>query len=109
MKKLIMLVVLGSLFLIGCERSPAQGYVDYGYVIPKENQEKAAKFIEATSAAANPKSDEEGEDLVKQVEKTALKIYGKMVIGIYYGGDFTPYDELAPVDKKRCDDYGKVK
>jgi len=105
MKKSI-LILLCVFFLVGCS-SGGKGYVDYGYIIPQENQEKAAKFIKETCEAANPKSDEEGEDLVQQVERTAAKLYGKMVIGIRDGKDFTPYDELTPRDKKRCDEYGK--
>lgn len=36
-------------------------------------QDKLAKFIIDCSAAANPKSDEEGEDLVAQCEKTGIR------------------------------------
>jgi len=44
--------------------------------------EDAASFIVKCSKAANPMSDEEGEDLVQQCEDTAKRIYGTRE---YYG------------------------
>lgn len=102
MKKLSILFLCG-IFLVGCDK----GRVGYGVIIPKEDQEKAAKFIAEVCEKANPKSDEEGEDLVKQAEETALQIYGKKTVGIWDNRDFTPYDNLSDYDKKRCDQFGK--
>ncbi len=66
MKKLILI----SIFLIGCS--------DTEIVIPvctTEHQKQLSEFIILCAKAANPMSDEEGEDLVKQCEMTGKNIY----------------------------------
>ena len=106
MKNCIFLIVMCS-FLIGCQQD--QGYPTYEFAIDKENVDKAAEFIAKTCEAANPKSDEEGEDLVARVEETAMKLYGTRMIGMRdRRGKFTPYDQLSDYDKKRCDVFKKT-
>lgn len=41
-------------------------------------RERAATFIIECAGAANPHSDEEGEDLVRQCEQTATRLYGRL-------------------------------
>ena len=110
MNKIFLLSLIIFCFT-GCRSiDQERGVVEYGYVIPPENLEKAATFIEKTCEAANPKSDEEGEDLVNRVELTAFQLFGKRVIGIkdYKGSiHFTPYNDLGKYDKDRCDKYLK--
>ncbi len=41
-------------------------------------RDRAAAFIIQCASAANPHSDEEGEDLVRQCEQTATRLYGRL-------------------------------
>lgn len=70
MKKLFILA-----FLVACSADPPVPIV---YSVRKcstmEHGERLAKFIIDCAAAANPKSDEEGEDLVAQCQETAEEI-----------------------------------
>ena len=70
MRKL--LAILPALLLTGCG--------DYGYIHTKTvftDTEKAAEFIVKCAEAANPLSDEEGEDLVAECKFTAKELYGE--------------------------------
>ena len=93
MSKILLALIL-LIFLFGCEdedrvQAPP-GYMCYDAYYSKEsgncssrahiyrrncNTEKRAKFIIDCARAANPMSDEEGEDLVKQCEKTSRNLF----------------------------------
>jgi len=107
MKNIIVLLILCMICLAGCGDNATRGRVVYRPRIPEENVEKAAAYITEWCEAANPKSDEEGEDLLEQAEETSMKLYGKKVIGVLMqdGYEFVPYDELGEYDKKRCDKF----
>jgi len=87
MSKLVLLVTL--LAVTGCDNEPtsptAAGYkceryggrncvIGYQYKMVCD-QESRAKFIIDCSKAANPMSDEEGEDLVKQCSWTSQDLF----------------------------------
>lgn len=48
--------------------------------IPEDKKEEAAKFIIDVCRESNPKSDEEPEDMIRQAQTTAEKIYGIDVV-----------------------------
>lgn len=58
--------------------------------------------MRATCEAANPRSDEEGEDLVAQVERSALRLFGESTLCARnwtpggYGGDWIPIEQAPP-------------
>lgn len=56
------------------------------YVIKPENTEKAAEFIKDLCEKSNPKSDEEPEDMIRQAEYTALKLYGEKITEVLEDG-----------------------
>ncbi|ALM62114.1 hypothetical protein AXI64_gp122 [Vibrio phage qdvp001] len=62
------------LFLSGCNTSKDHWSLRSSTTLNGSSQ--AAEFIINCAEAANPLSDEEGEDLVSQCERTATKIYG---------------------------------
>lgn len=61
----------------------------------------ASTFIIECAKAANPMSDEEGEDLVRQCEITAESLYGTRVY--YIWDDYSVYCETKSVhDTRQC-------
>lgn len=87
MKKNLTLLSVG-LFLTACDEVAPKGYFcdfqgrDISSCKKDENpyrlncdQEKRSVFILNCAKAANPMSDEEGEDLVKQCEDTSKNIF----------------------------------
>lgn len=58
--------------LLGCNDVP---HVQAQCVIDAEQREAAAAFVIGCAAAANPLSDEEGEDLVAQCEASAARLF----------------------------------
>jgi len=68
MKKLF---ILPSLVACFSDPSPV---IQFEPGCTMEHSERVAKFIVDCATAANPRSDEEGEDLVAQCQKTAEKI-----------------------------------
>ena len=83
---------VGILFILiavaSCGEIPPKGYECYNNKIRCEeeyftkkpvqycpNPERQAEFIIACAKAANPMSDEEGEDLVKQCEWTSQNLF----------------------------------
>ncbi len=73
MKNITLLVLPLVVLLTGCNQQ------HYGYVSTSKefvDVDKAANFIVACAAAANPLSDEEGEDLVVECKHTARELYG---------------------------------
>ena len=69
-------LILTVLLLCSCERPPC---ITQKYEIAPEDKEKVAKFITDLCEKSNPKSDEEPEDMIKQAEATAFKLFGKPV------------------------------
>ncbi len=53
-------------------------------VCDSQTAERRAEFIVQCSTAANPHSDEEGEDLVSQCEKTAKNLFCRKEKSLYY-------------------------
>jgi hypothetical protein len=79
------LLLIALVFIIqGCENKATFGTKKYTKIL-KEDREKASQFILTCAKNANPMSDEEGEDLVKQCQRTAEKIFGTVVFGFCYG------------------------
>ena len=81
MKKV--LLILGALVLTGCNDYDTKWYISSKNSIM--GSDKAAEFIVKCAQAANPLSDEEGEDLVQQCESTAKSIYATKVWYAYQG------------------------
>ena len=54
MKYIIVLSILCMVCFAGCGDNHNRGAVKYGTVIPEENREAAAAFIEKACVAANP-------------------------------------------------------
>ncbi len=81
------------------------------YLDCSENKSEVAKFIVDCAKAANPMSDEEGEDLVEACDKSAKSIFCKEVNGFCYrtngrSSAFKPCSEaLTFSEKEAC---GKV-
>ena len=101
MKKVI-LPIVAVLALAACE--------DVKKVSSKTeivDSDKAARFIVDCAKAANPMSDEEGEDLVYQCELTAKKIYGATVYYIWH--DYSMHCESKTVmEAQNCWDENKA-
>lgn len=73
--KHISLVVIVLFFVIGCgDNLPTEEtrIADIPYC--EDHRTQLADFVLTCALNANPKSDEEGEDLVEQCEKTGLKV-----------------------------------
>lgn len=84
MSKIVSLAAL-ALLLAGCKEPPPPGYKCWrGFpecssaqierILECDNSERA-KFIIDCAKAANPMSDEEGEDLILQCEKTSESLF----------------------------------
>ena len=68
------------LLLVGCpppEPEPPSHYVTHRKAMPPEMRERYARFVVECATAANPRSDEEGEDLVQQCEDTGFRVLGE--------------------------------
>lgn len=92
-----LILILSLIILTSCEEKgvniPA-GYkcANYGFnskcksndYLFKEkcNKDKIAKFIIDCAKAANPMSDEEGEDLVAECRKTGIQLFCEITFGI---------------------------
>lgn len=88
MKKILLITAL--LILLGCDETPLipPGYeceflgshcrIGYAYKLKCERN-KQADFILTCALNANPLSDEEGEDLVEQCEKTSKNLFCEKV------------------------------
>jgi hypothetical protein len=71
----LVLLLTTILIFIGCEgKINISTTVDN--IIPQDKTIVASEFILTCAKNANPLSDEEGEDLVKQCQFTAEKIFG---------------------------------
>lgn len=72
---------------LGCEESgPEWGHVSMGPWCGADSQAKRAEFVVRCAEAANPKSDEEGEDLVKECAEQAEVIYCTHRPFVHFGG-----------------------
>lgn len=70
-------LLLLPLFLVSCKPFVRR---ETRYELPDEEAKaKCANLIVEICTASNPKSDEEPEDMIKQAEETAMKMYGKPV------------------------------
>lgn len=63
-----------AITLIACREPPPPPRITFDRHCSMEQSERVAKFIVDCAEAANPKSDEEGEDLVEQCEETAKNV-----------------------------------
>jgi hypothetical protein len=70
MKLLLSVAII--LTLIGCEEVEQSQFV---YVCPTSTIEKRADFIKSSIKNANNMSDEEMEDVISQLQKTANQLY----------------------------------
>ena len=66
-------VLVLMLFLMGCEGSVEIQRSQDNLCVSKDSKKELASFIISCAKAANPLSDEEGEDLVKQCEWTGQR------------------------------------
>jgi hypothetical protein len=66
----------------GCSQ-PARITPAYERVIDPAWRDVAASWITITAEAANPKSDEEPEDMLRQLEWTAEWLFGRATLGAY--------------------------
>ena len=109
-------LILISFILIGCseqkDKKPTEITVVSALDIIKEDREKAASFILQCAKNANPLSDEEGEDLVKQCDRTADGIYGVQRYKICTGkcwSNFKWCDDVTLANEiKACKNNGWV-
>lgn len=93
MKRALFLLVVGCGYRVDVETVIRQGVTD-----------DAQRFIVECAKAANPMSDEEGEDLVAQCERTALKLYGteQLVACDYQGFDCVPCESATGGRRAAC-------
>lgn len=75
-----------AMCLVGCENQPD----DRMYRNCDPNTPGRADFIIKCAEAANPKSDEEGEDLVSQCEKTSEELFCPYVMHHWDGAGWKP-------------------
>ncbi len=68
MKYKLLLLVLGTLTLTACGPVPGARQYTEAHCTTPEERKALAEFIIACATAANPKADEEGEDLVSQCQ-----------------------------------------
>lgn len=73
-----------------CERK------GYRYVIPAEKKEAAQGWVLDCASKSNPYSDEEPEDMIKQCEWTAERLFGDRLEIVEHVGLFiNPYWEIV--------------
>lgn len=109
--KIALLAVLLAFCLVGCNKQYPTYEVSYHKVIPAEARDAAAKWVLDTVGAANPHSDEEPEDNIKQAQYSALVLFGELTIGLaidpgkYISPTFIPYDKCSEWQKAIVDEY----
>lgn len=75
MKKIIMLLLVSSMVLMtNCEPAESES-VKAETVCNCEQRDKVASFIQSSIKNANNMSDEEMEDVISELRKTAIRIY----------------------------------
>lgn len=113
MNSTIKLVIVACLLLLSaCEYIHPTNDVQY----KKGTEEKAAAFILDCLTNANPLSDEEPEDWIKNCESFAMNMYGEKVKGFRiwnsldarYVTDFIPCEEAqTPEEFRACRGSGE--
>lgn len=92
------------LLAVGCSPEP-EGRPDYHKVIPAERMDEAIAWVNSTVKAANPMSDEEPEDNIRQAQRTAEEMYGELRLGMWFAGTFVPIEKLTPTKKARAEEW----
>ncbi len=97
-------LILLTVLFVGCEKV---SFVERTtpYCLEEKDRDKLAKFVVDCSTAANPKSDEEGEDLVAQCEKMGVASICPMTKmcryeGRGWSGVWTTCDEAKVISSK---------
>ena len=101
----LFLVLCICLLFMGCNDPNTR--IGYLLVIPNDQRSVAAQWITDTATAANPKSDEEPEDMLFRLEQIALTLFGKPTVGLYIDHIFVPYEHLGNYHQQVCDDWVK--
>lgn len=92
-------LMLQAACITGCESAPrvhTETECD-----STKNPQELAKFIVDCAAAANPKSDEEGEDLVAQCERTGFRTFEHA--GVCHEIFFCETPHFDHTERVRCD------
>jgi hypothetical protein len=78
MKKIITLIIVSLFVSCTANNDPEDVTVRTSYerVIPKENKKEYAEWLLQGMKNANPHSDEEPEDMIRQLEWTGLEVFG---------------------------------
>jgi hypothetical protein len=84
---------------VACRPSP--GHWERERDVPPASRDAFARFVIDCSTAANPRSDEEGEDLVAQCERTGIRVYG------VYVAKWCPRDHLECVDRPNAGGHAR--
>ena len=107
MKTSIKIVVLlaAGFFLCACVPTGLSEEVRIYKIIPEAKKKVAAAWIIKVVTAANPHSDEEPEDNIKQAEKTAIELFGVQTVGILMSNVYGYY-EFIPYE--RCNERQKA-
>ncbi len=82
MKLKLLIALLPTILLTGCSADIGKPEIVIRSTSSLNGSDKAAKFIIDCATAANPLSDEEGEDLVEQCQRTAYHLFATKE---YYG------------------------
>ena len=116
---ILLIYMIMCLPLIACEpgsldgQGNITGYISYDTIIPEASQQYALEMINSIVAAANPKSDEEPEDNIREARETVLELLGERVIGIKFRTNsiwtFIPYKQLSGKQKMLVDKWLKEK
>ncbi len=107
------LLALVALLLVGCDEPQSSNYAGVGYqrVIPPERLSEASKWATEMAAAANTHYKGNGEDAIKQAQKSAEELFGVSTIGVFMHSKenwypvFIPYDKCSPELKALCDKW----
>jgi len=97
----LLIAAMTCLATQGCGGEP-EWHIATSQVIPLARRDDAARFVVECAAAANPKSDEEGEDLVRQCHVTAEDLFGVHVRACIEGPDYAP-NRSWPCDRVTTD------
>lgn len=93
------------IFTAACDPDPPTARVRFDIDCRPDTAERRAQFIVDCAKAANPMSDEEREDLVKQCESTAKHLFGHSVKMAWRSDDYSdiPCDQATdPIRKSVC-------
>lgn len=121
MKKFIILLIsmMMCLPLVACGsgdlngQSHITGYISYGTVISEADKRYALEMIRDIVGAANPMSDEEPEDYIKEAKNTVLDLLGERIVGMKFNSNgvwtFIPYKQLSEGQKLLVDKWLREK